>query len=59
MLYVVLKMMILFMWMDRLIKCRDIGVINTELILADIEQCEKAIENQRKKTRTNDKGGGI
>jgi len=34
---------------------RDIGVINTELILADIEQCEKAIENQRKKTRTNDK----
>ena len=34
---------------------RDIGVINTELILSDIEQCEKAIDNQRKKTRTNDK----
>jgi len=34
---------------------RDIGVINTELILADMEQCEKAIETQRKRTRTNDK----
>ena len=34
---------------------RDINVINTELILADYEQCEKALENQKEKTRTNDK----
>ena len=34
---------------------RDIAVINTELIFSDVEQCEKAIENQRKRTRTNDK----
>jgi len=34
---------------------RDINIINTELILSDVEQCEKAIESQKKKTRTNDK----
>ncbi len=34
---------------------RDIQVINTELLLSDYEQCEKARDNQRKKTRTNDK----
>ncbi len=34
---------------------RDISVINTELILSDYEQCEKALDNQKKKTRTNDK----
>ena len=34
---------------------RDINIINTELILSDVEQCEKAIESQKKRTRTNDK----
>ena len=34
---------------------RDISIINTELILADVEQCEKAIDSQKKRTRTNDK----
>ena len=26
---------------------RDINIINTELILSDVEQCEKAIESQK------------
>lgn len=34
---------------------RDINIINTELILSDVEQCEKAIESQKKRCRTNDK----
>ena len=33
---------------------RDIDVIHTELVLSDVEQCEKAIDNQHKKTRHND-----
>ena len=38
---------------------RDIDIVNTELILADVEQCEKVIETQRKKTRTKDKVEGL
>ena len=36
---------------------RDIGVINTELILADIEQCEKAIETSARKHAQMISGG--
>ncbi len=33
---------------------RDIDIINTELILSDIDQCEKALDTQRKRIKTND-----
>ena len=34
---------------------RDMDIINTELMIADYEQCEKAVENQHRKIKTNDK----
>jgi GTP-binding protein YchF len=33
---------------------RDIDIIHTELLLADSDQCDKALANQRKRARTND-----
>ena len=36
---------------------RDMGIINTELLLADVEQCEKALATVQKKNRsTHDSG---
>lgn len=33
---------------------RDMGIINTELLLADVEQCEKALATVQKKNRSKD-----
>jgi GTP-binding protein YchF len=34
---------------------RDMDVINTELLLADVDQCEKAIQNLQKRVKANNK----
>lgn len=34
---------------------RDIQVIHTELLMADFDQCQKALDNQKRKLKQNDK----